>query len=110
MSSPGIRGSVISGLNTRLIDATAKVGRRAVKQAYAPDGTRIIGTLESIPGTALILGVDDDGTPEYLGETEVFWDGQQTCTGDQGQTIWIDENGYEWATCDLTYREEGNEQ
>ena len=47
-----------------------------------------VGTMDLIPGVALF---DDDPTDEsavieYMGETEVDWDGQQRITNDAGES------------------------
>lgn len=53
-------------------------------KAVSPTGSPIIGTSESIPGTALASGFHRDKDQgldfEHEGETEVFWDGQTTNT------------------------------
>ncbi len=40
----------------------------------SPSGARITGTLERLSGYALLLDINDDGSLEYAGETEVDWD------------------------------------
>lgn len=70
-----------------------------VEKTYAkyvsPNGDEIVGTLETLQGKALVLGLADDGEPEYLGETEVFWDEQKTVYRDE-KRIYVDVEGYEW--------------
>lgn len=62
-------------------------------------GKPAAGTLETIPGMAL-LTFDENGEAEYDGETKVYWDGQTTVTK---TTAELDEacllqcpNGHEW--------------
>jgi len=50
-------------------------------KAVSPEGNEIIGTLDVVRGTAratVDLGVQDALNIEYLGETEVDWDSQET--------------------------------
>jgi hypothetical protein len=55
-------------------------------QAYAPNGKRIVGTLELVPGTAGISEGTWERDPaggfkfEYDGETKMCWDAQETIT------------------------------
>lgn len=69
-------------------------------KAFAPNGAEIIGTCDMIPGNALISNFTrlPDGSLEldWVGETEVCWDGQETKTDARGQTIYVDDNGNEW--------------
>lgn len=74
----------------------------------APNGQLIQGTLEQIPGVALISGIGDEGEPEYDGETKVWWDDQKTLTRD-GKTIFVDDEGFEWTFDQLTKVEEEDE-
>lgn len=61
----------------------------------SPNGTAIVGTSDTIPATALINGIYDDGTPSYEGNSNVDWDSQKTKTRD-GKILYIDEDGKEW--------------
>ena len=78
---------------------------------YAPNGQEIMGTLEVIHGRAGIMPgtviKKDDGTFDfdYDGDTEVFWDEQLTKT-EEGQRIFLDEEGNEWYEKDLILNEE----
>lgn len=65
------------------------------KQYLSPTGSEIIGTLERLIGRAEISGIQDDGTPKYAGETEVFWDDQTSVLRD-GKRVFLDEDGAEW--------------
>ncbi|TPL42571.1 hypothetical protein [Mesorhizobium sp. B2-4-5] len=61
----------------------------------APDGTEIVGTLETTPGVCGIL-FDEDGSYDFDGTgTEHNYDGQETVTI-AGQTVFVDYNGNEW--------------
>ncbi|RWD43919.1 hypothetical protein [Mesorhizobium sp.] len=64
----------------------------------APDGTPIVATLETIPGSSGIV-FDEDGSWNYSG-TELDWDGQQTVLR-AGQTVFVDENGKQWLESQL---------
>lgn len=61
----------------------------------SPKGDEIEGTLDLIPGVALITGIAENGEPEYAGETMVIWDNQTTQTRN-GKTIFICTAGDEW--------------
>lgn len=67
-------------------------------QLLAPNGQRITGTLERLYGRGQASGwYREDGRwiPEWAGEVDVFWDGQQTVEVD-GIAILLDEDGNEW--------------
>ena len=53
------------------------------------------GTLETIPGIALLL-FDEYGDAEYLGETDVCWDGQTAVRDQEGRVTLICADGHEW--------------
>ncbi len=53
------------------------------------------GTLETIPGLALLM-FDEDGNAEYAGGTDVCWDGQQTIRDEQGRVRLMCPDGHEW--------------
>lgn len=79
----------------------------SLRQLFAPNGKRIVASLETMQGEAEINGFHDDGTPDYEGTTEVWWDSQRTVTQDHGagpKAIFIDEDGGEWTfdQCTLT--------
>lgn len=52
------------------------------------------GTLENIPGTALVARVERDAqkagrlVPHYEGDTEVYWDGSEPCRNEYGLALW----------------------
>lgn len=72
-----------------------------MKQYLSPTGSPIVGTLERITGRADIQGIHDDGTPEYAGNTEIFWDDQATVMRD-GKLVFLDFDGGEWTFDELT--------
>ena len=41
-------------------------------------GAEEIRTVEAIPGTCKIVGMDEYGEPVFTGWTDVVWDGQRT--------------------------------
>ena len=58
------------------------------------------GTLERLSGVAL-LDVHQDGTADYAGDTEIFWDEQRSVRDEQGKVTLICPNGHDWnATVD----------
>ena len=58
-------------------------------------GQPAAGTLETIPGLALLM-FDDDGQAEYSGETRVLWNGQETDWDEFGRAILECSNGHAW--------------
>lgn len=78
-------------------------------QAYSPKGALITGTKEIIPGEACVMpdsfrkAADGSITYEYLGSTEVDWDGQTTVEKD-GKTVFIDADGEEWTADQITLK------
>ncbi|ADC73109.1 hypothetical protein TK90_2622 (plasmid) [Thioalkalivibrio sp. K90mix] len=58
--------------------------------------TLLNGTKEVIEGVALVQGIEEDGTPIYVGETQVHWNSQRTVLED-GKVIWVTEDGKEIA-------------
>jgi hypothetical protein len=75
-----------------------------IKSYVSPTGSPIVGTLERLQGIAAINGIKGNGEPEYAGETEVLWDGQVPERRD-GQLIYLDEQGLEWAFGQLVEKE-----
>src|SRR6266705_2826016 len=60
-------------------------------KALSPEGNKIIETLDVVRGTAradVDLGVKGTLNIEYLGETEVDWDNQETKTQD-GERLFV---------------------
>lgn len=54
------------------------------------------GTLDVIPGLALLL-FDEEGNAEYLGQTDVNWDGQETIRDEHGRVRLMCPGGHEWS-------------
>lgn len=82
---------------------------------YAPNGAEIIGTLEILHGCAGIIDARPcgDGTfdLDHDGETEIYWNGQETVTDAMTQQrIFIGEDGMEWQEGELTYKETEDDQ
>ena len=86
-----------------------------MKQLLTPNGDRITGILECVPGNAIVNGFEDDLSPDYEGYTKMFWDGQVEIfeqrndatfvagyTGDHTKKIYLDNDGNEWDFEDLT--------
>lgn len=70
-----------------------------------PTGKRILGTLEEIQGRAEVSCLTRDQKTGHIGihhggYTEIFWDGQMTVE-QNGQRIWLDEDGEEWPENEL---------
>jgi hypothetical protein len=53
------------------------------------------GTLETIPGLAL-LTFDDDGQAEYDGETDIDWNNQATLHDDASRDMLECPDGHQW--------------
>ena len=60
-------------------------------------GEDITGTLENVPGTALIFR-NEDGEYEYEGETKMFWDGLETIEDEAVRVPAVCAAGHEWQT------------
>jgi hypothetical protein len=58
-------------------------------------GEEIIGSVDLVPGCAL-MNVEPDGTFEWAGETEMFWDGQYNHCEDPTKLLVQCRNGHEW--------------
>ena len=72
---------------------------------YAPTGSPIVGTLESIPakcGVRLYREEDGSLSWEHYDDTTVFWDGQETETFPNGDVKWLDRDGAEWRMSELS--------
>ena len=67
-----------------------------MKQYHSPNGDLIVGTLEVVYGVALINGIDEEGHPDYAGETKLDWNDQRPARDATGERIWICDMGQEW--------------
>lgn len=78
---------------------------------YAPNGKQIIGTSESLLGTAMIVGPivrGTDNTFEFqYDETKIHWDTITTETNVNGSRKFMDDDGGEWPESDLRLISEG---
>jgi len=72
-----------------------------MKNYQSPNGSAIVGTYDLVPATARIDGIHDDGTPEYAGESDVWWDDQKTQERD-GKILYVDEDAKTWTFDQLT--------
>lgn len=77
-----------------------------MKQLYTKDGRCIVGTLETIKATAILVGVSEQGDPIYSGNTEVDWDSRESVNAPHGGYVWLCEDGKEHRLADLDYRDE----
>jgi hypothetical protein len=76
-----------------------------MKKYQSPKGDAIVGTVETLQATALIIGINDDGSPEWQGSTEIDWDSQAT-TMNGDKFVYICDVGEEWTFDQLTAVEE----
>jgi hypothetical protein len=73
-------------------------------KAFSPEGRPITGTLETIPGEAYIKGFDPvSKDPVYAGETDVWWDAQETITDILDEPLYLDDLGTTWPYSTLTF-------
>lgn len=81
-----------------------------MKQAFVK-GTniQIRSILEQLVGVAVISGFDEDGAPEYAGETEVCWDSQESVLRGEDR-VFIGEDNLEYLESECEFREEDEEQ
>jgi hypothetical protein len=59
-------------------------------------GEPAAGTVETVPGLALLV-FDDDGQAEYEGETKIDWNGQQTRRDESGKVTLECRHGHRWS-------------
>ena len=83
-----------------------------IRVAHA-NGNRIVGTWDTIPGTAhgLIYKLEGDTVEvrvDYDGETDVDWNGQEQMVHD-GEPLYVCEAGVIHQECDLEWVEEEEE-
>ena len=79
-----------------------------MKILTAPTGTRLQGTLDLVPCIAQVdpeNPMDADGTINYVGGTDMDWDGQTQVERD-GEPVWVDEDGTEWKFSQLVWAEQ----
>lgn len=75
--------------------------REEAEALLSPNGSRIVGTLERIPGTAYVSrwsrkqGEREWTVEAWGGDTKVWWDEQETVES-AGSIVLVDENGDEW--------------
>lgn len=76
-------------------------------------GLPILGTYEMVPARAETTDgsfrLNEDGTEleyEHAGETEMFWDGQDTQSDAKGRTIFLDSDGQEVTIDEIELTEE----
>ncbi len=65
----------------------------------------IEGTLETVRGVALTLGLEEDGSPIYAGETKIWWDEQRTVMHGNDR-VWIGSNGTTYLQSQIEDRED----
>jgi len=58
-------------------------------------GQAAAGTLETVPGLALLM-FDDNGQAEYSGETTIDWNDQATDLDESGKVILECSNHHRW--------------
>jgi hypothetical protein len=54
------------------------------------------GTVDTVPGRALFTQPDERGHVDWFGETKMFWDGQTTEMGPNGEHTLECTNGHQW--------------
>ena len=58
-------------------------------------GQQAKGTLETVPGVALLM-FDEDGNAEYQGQTDLCWDDQETIRDESGRATLFCPGGHDW--------------
>lgn len=61
----------------------------------SPNGKRIIGALERTPCCCNISGILPDGSPEYSGRSDMFWDDTRPDEID-GKILYLDSEYETW--------------
>lgn len=77
-----------------------------MRQLYAPNGNKIIGTSELVPGTTGVSGWNNDGTPIWERGTTLHWGDQKTRTNDAGVMYVMDEDGEQHLFSDCVFRDD----
>jgi hypothetical protein len=80
---------------------------------YAPDGSKIIGTVEIIPACTagieegtVTRGADGKFQFQYDGATDVNWEAQYTAFNEDGERLFWDEAGDYWPENELELRDD----
>ncbi len=71
--------------------------------------TEVVGTLEELRGVAYAFSLEVDGSPEYEGETKMWWDEQRTVMRD-GERVWVEDDGTEHLQSQIEYRKENDDE
>ncbi|MBR8189244.1 hypothetical protein KDW82_09235 [Burkholderia vietnamiensis] len=77
-----------------------------MRQLYAPNGNKIVGTSDLVPGTANVSGWNDDDTPVWEGRTTMHWDDQKTRVNEAGVIYVVDEDGEHHLFSDCVFRDD----
>lgn len=67
-----------------------------ITNLVTPEGDEAIGTVEIVPGVALLDTSDDGRSAYYLDETKLGWNGQYTLKGPNGGVLLISREGKIW--------------
>jgi hypothetical protein len=82
-----------------------------MKQLFAPNGKRIVGTADTVKAVANISHWDESGAPVFVGSS-VDWDSQETretfSNGERTPVV-VDEDGQEWPQSECEMREQGED-
>jgi hypothetical protein len=97
------------GFVPHTLTPSTQINQNITMRMYSPDGYIIVGTLESLQGCATInrdsFKEEGDGFAfDYSGTTEVWWNAQKTITQD-GERLFVDENGEAWKESELIPRD-----
>ena len=66
------------------------------QQPQCPEcGQDPTGTVENIPGLAQLTR-NEDGSFDYTGDTEMWWDEGETRTDDQGRVLLLCPDNHDW--------------
>lgn len=104
----------------RIKAAELVAGKRYI--AFAPNGEEILGTYEKVTARAEIsffmkggellssgASMDHDVDYQHQGETEVFWDGQETVVqerpGEEEWVVYLCRAGEAWTSDQLVFEE-----
>lgn len=77
-----------------------------MRQLYAPNGKKIVGTSDLAPVTSYVCGWDDDGIPIYAGdEAKVYLDASETRKNEAGVMYVVDSSGADHLISDCVFRD-----